>query len=278
MKLGMNSSIENFGIISCSFITDKNIDSNVVSIYSILRCMNYCNVFGGSVFTFQVLYDLLNVNSKKSAQTKVVKDSIKWLIDNEYITLHHYLTDDIVSVETATDMFLITFNEEKIDDKGFVKIPQHNIKLLLNCIKDNTGHGFNKYKFIRYYLIIARRCSNVEKFGFITMKNFNNLLGVSEITCSSWNKILEDAGIIYINNDYGYIVNGECRMGCTMVAHRNITLSDVENRFMNEETFKYLIKHHTSNKKSIKLIDKESSNNKRSESMKKVWANRKSGL
>ena len=277
--------IDNFGMLLNSFIEDyevneKGIDVSSInlSVYIVIRTIFYNPVLNYSQFCLNDLYSSLSVNDEKSAQYKPIDNAIKWLVDNEYMTLYDVLGQDIKFDKKYKGSYIVTF-AEVTKEEGFTKIPFINLLSILEYISKNKSNGFKKYQLIRYYLIIARACSNVEQFFTKDIDSINEILPISSNQCKKNNEILHNLGCIYYNNEYVQITrDGRPKNESTMFGHRNNIMKTArfDGMYMTEEIFNCFVREKVDGRKTIVKIDKVKSNNKRSETMKKVWADRKS--
>ncbi|MGL5328863.1 MAG: hypothetical protein ACRDD7_06315 [Peptostreptococcaceae bacterium] len=268
----------NFGIVGNSFIMDSGITDECVCLYVALRMYNYNAIYNCSLCSLKTIYNLLGVNEKQSRHTKVIKDSLSWLVENDYIAIYDDLGMNEVSVDDMLNgMFYVEFITE-LDlqhNGGFTIITQSNMSKVLDYIRDNIVKGFKKYMFMRYYLIICRQCSNDNKFGSITQSRLNGLLSIHKTTCKIYNDTLEELGLIYYTSGYGSVdMNGVFRNTYTLFGCRGINIDTHKLDEMTECFFDSCVSYEIS-KNGLQEIDTERINNKRSESMKKIWEERK---
>ena len=265
-----------FGIVGNEFIKDETISNEIVSIYAIIRTILFDISKNCSVMNMQTLYDLVGADTKNGSKvTKPVKEAIEWLVENEYIAIYDMLYKPIQFNSKSQAMFRISFLMEdeynKFDaDGGFTKVPESNICKLLSYI--NANKGIKKYSFIRYYLVIARQCSNDQNFGYISMKKLGEIVGISETTCTDWNNVLKKLEVIDFNNEYGHIRNEKFKMDCTMFGHYNVV--NQEGLELTTELFDDCVANRVKNTKLMK-VDKEAIASKKSIASKKVWDERK---
>lgn len=244
-----------FGIISSRFIVDEKISNESVSIYSIIRTMFYNNITQHSSLNIQTLYYLVSANSSIGSSVKPIKIALNWLIGNKYIVVKDILKKNNITINYKSNiMNYLEFPKDistsyYLNDGGFTKIPEYNLNIILNCIHDEEVS--KKYAFIRYYLIIARYCSNDNQFGVFSMKRVSTILSVSMNTCVSWNKLLERLGIIYYDSSYGYVNDkGKFIMGNTMYCQRNI---EINGKLITKQHFNDCIEEYTKNNNLIKV-------------------------
>ena len=274
-----------YGIIGNELIETKDIDSNISSVYSVLRTVFYDMSKEVAIFNLYTLYEIFNAAS--TTQRNPIKNAIQYLIAEKYIELYTYDCCDLTefNASNVSQLYRCVFlndnkqqdNEVTTDDphtNGYTKISCLNIHNILSFLKDNNIN-IHKHKLIRYYLYIARRCSNSDLAGYVSMDTINKMIGISKQTCAEYNEILElDVGAIFYNNEYGRIDNnGNFKNGITIFGHRNI-LKYNENSYLTKEAFFNYVEYY-SNKNKVVLLDKYSINNKRSDSMRKVWQERK---
>ena len=266
-----------FGIIDNDLIVEDFLSDIDLSIYTILKTTFYNPNYNCGIFSMIALYDI--VKSTENTQRKAIKESIQSLINKRYISIQPLIsdidnvyelegTDSIIeldphlSYKVYFDLCYITNFEDDITyDNGFTVIPIKNINLLLTYICNNNKRGLMKYKLIRYYLLIARQCSNSSKCGYISMKKIYSLIGVSERTCSNYNTMLQEIGLIYYNNDYAKGTSTQTM--CTLFCHRNVLIDTYDKYYADKEYFNsYLTEVVTS--KKLNPINKQELNDKRS--------------
>ena len=273
----LDDEVSLFGIIPNNMITNKNIDDNVVSVYIVMRTLNFDINRSCSIITLHDLYNVLNVDATQGKQTKIIHDAIIYLIENKYIKLYDMLNNEIDFNTKNKFMLKVSFlleDEENrfIGDGGFTKIPEYNLICLLNYIRNNKG--IKKYLLIRYYLLVARLCSNDTQMSNLSShKYFNRIINISTSTCSNYNQILADLGIIFYNSDYVQAINN-IKNAPTIFFHRNNNEIGSTTCTMTQDKFNLIIEELADNYEWIE-IDKDEINNKRSETMKKVWKDRK---
>lgn len=267
-----------FGMVGNKFIKDEDISNEVVAIYSVMRTVFYDVNKMYSTLNLQTLYDVLGVKGSKFV--KQVRDTITWLIDNEYIELFDMLYNPIEFDGKSQSMFMVSFSSAEIDEEhnyvfaaegGFTKIPLTNMVELLNYI--NSHKGIKKYQLIRYYLVVGRTCSNDSNFGYITQDTLCDVVGISENTCVDYNKLLKKLGLIDYSSEYGKVTKkGNFKMSPTMFGHYNVV--NQHGNEMTEEQFKRCVEERINSLGYVK-VDTTQIANKKSNAMKKVWADRK---
>lgn len=275
----IENNINGFCIIPNKLIQDESITDEALCLYVSLRSSCYMYDLMCSVTNLSSIYD--RFCAKSSSQRKIIKDAIQLLIDKELIALHTDTLDNYkFDSSNLHTIFLVEFVKEYIESEyikedGFTRFPLKNVYNLINYCKD-TPNGFLRYKFFKYYILIARRCSNIYNFGFVSMDNLKDIVGITNKTCSIYNEILSELDIIYYNNEYGYVDNkGLPKNFCTMFSHCNIP--DEMNEILSKQDFENMVQEHI-NKKHLIKIDKKKANSKRSETMKKIWEERKNSL
>lgn len=267
---------EKYVAIDNDFICNSTIDDIVVSTYVIMKGVFYDQYLNCSQFTISDLYDWLQVDSYKANQYKEIDNAITWLVDNKYIQLYDLYGNWIEFDRKYKNSYIVCFDGEGEDN--YTQIPYCNLYDLCKYIKENKAQGFKKYQLIRYYLIIARVCSNYSKFYSVNMETISDITPISFKQCAKNNDALQDLGLIFYNNDYGMLSkSGKFKMNCTMFGHRNIKLNNDETRTMTKEIFDFNVSQYVGGRKTLVEVDKIKINNKRSETMKRIWAERKSG-
>lgn len=228
-------------IVGADFITAKNneewlIDGKdftdrAIAVYTILRSVFFDIGRRCGICSLQTLYKSLGINQEHYDRYIPVKQSMQLLCQNGYIKLWDMFDKtkelDIDSI-SQTSIFKVEFlleNEEAkfIGAGGFVKVPEKNMDKLLTYIR-NTKANIHRYQLIRYYLIIARICSNDAMFGFITQEKIRKLYGFSSKTCKKYNQLLVDLELIFCEHDYKHYdkKRGKVVTGCTFYGHRNV--------------------------------------------------------
>lgn len=260
-----NKEYFDFAIIENNIIDCSELENNEVSIYIILK-----TIFGDryktvSSFTIYDLYDILKASS--TTQRNPIKNAISELISKGYIELFDIYGNTFTDVDFSnlSKTYKCKF-KDICTDYGFTKIPVVNIMKLLTT--DLTVYGnIHKYKLIRYYLYIARRCSNNDLIGFVSMEKIKEAIGISGHTCTEYNNLLMANDILLYNNDYvSFGTNGNIRNSVTVFGHKNLQISNSDWQLDIDSFKKYVFKWATKNK--LIKIDKSLSLSRRSKSMK----------
>lgn len=265
-----------FGIIPNKVITDYDIPDSVLAVYTAIRTLYFDMNRGCSWFSVNELLNILNVDISQGKQTKVIQDAITYLIDNEYIELLDSFNNKVDFDTKNKAIYKVSFlledeNNYFTGSGGMTKIPECNLINLLKYISQNKG--IKKYQLIRFYLLVARGCSNSSQLWSLSQKHFQNIIKISAKTCAEWNLLLQQIGVIYYNNDYCSIRDGKFYQGCTMYFHRNNNEEGYKND-VTMDVFNAVIMEKAKSK-GLTLFDKVGANNKRSQAMKKIWADRK---
>lgn len=273
-----------YGIIGNELIENECIDSNISSVYSVLRTIFYDMSKEVAVFNLYSLYEAYRATS--TTQRNPIKQAIQYLISEKYIELYSFIEVDVADFNSSnlSQMYRCEFindNKQERDtilnnfhQNGFTKISCLNMHNILSFLKSNESN-IHKHKLIKYYLYIARRCSNSDLIGYVSMDTINKAIKISGHTCTEYNSILEDeVGAIFYNNDYGKIDSkGNFKMSTTIFGHKNITKANSDNPLSHDEFIRYL--EYYSTKNNVVQINKTEITNKRSESMKKIWEERR---
>lgn len=266
-----------FGMIGNDLVMDGTVNDVVISVYVTMRTVMYDITNKCSIVSLSALYELLTVSESQGTQTKEIKTAIEFLIENQYITLHDMFHKEIEFNPKSNRTYKVNFlNEDDStysENGGFTPIPKYNLTVLLEHIVHNKSRGFKKYQLIRYYSIIARVCSNSNKFGYISNERVQELIGLSPQKFKENNDLLQELGLIYYNNEYGYTSKSGFNMYSTMFGHRNVVMG-TDNTGMTYDNFVSCIDNRLRSS-SIKKLDKEVISGKKSEAMKKVWEERK---
>lgn len=269
----------NFGVLGNYFIMDGDyVDDITVSVYTTIRTIFYNTILECSQFTLYDLYNCLNVDEKKVAQYQEIDNAIVWLVDKQHILLHDYMGNEVKFDKKNKNSYFATFDKEEMDS-SFTKVPYENMITLLEYIGNNKAKGFKKYQLIRYYLIIARVCSNKEQFFHVDMNTIKETTSISYQQCAKNNDLLQELGLIFYNNEYGTVAkSGKFKMNCTMFGHRNnkIDIPGQDELLLTEKLFNALVDDKVRNRTTLMRVNKQDINNKRSNTMKKIWEDRKS--
>lgn len=264
-----------FGQIDCEMIEDECVDDNVLSVYSVLNTLFFDCIRDDMVcgkFSLYSLYEMFNATTTN--QRNPIKEALKYLIENKYIALYDMMLNKIdldfdnIS-KTNVIVFLKSSCVENEDDKvNFFKVPIINMHKIMIFLQSNKTK-IHKHKFIRYYLYIARRCSNQDMCGYVSMRTIKELFGISAKICAEYNRILQDEiEVIYYNNDYGKTKSdGSVKMMCTMYGHKNVLYDKDCNKPLEKTKFEKMINEYVSQKGYV-LINKEKLSNKISEKVK----------
>jgi hypothetical protein len=244
-----------FGMIGNKFIMDDGIDNINVSVFTVVRTLFFDWNRHLSILNLHTLYEVLGVNKNQTKATNNIKDALQWLVNNSYIEINDFLMretfKDVKKINTSS-MLKIKFlqsSEFLAKNGGFAKVPDENLMRILNSV----GYR-DKYKIIRYYTLIARVCSNSGNWGSLSQNRAKEICGISANTCIEYNKILQDLGVIFYNNNYGRVnFKGEFKMTGTMFGHCNVYyMGDT----LCKESFDGFVKNHAK-EKGYNLINKE---------------------
>lgn len=261
-------------MVDNDFICDSTIDDIIVATYVVMKGIFYDQYLNCSKFCISDLYDWLQIDVYQPNQYKDVDNAITWLIENKYIRLYDLYGNSVEFDRKAKCSYIAFFDGEYEDN--YTQIPYCNLFDLIKYIKENKAKGFKKYQLIRYYLIIARTCSNHSKFYSVDMETINDITSISFQQCAKNNDVLQDLGLIFYNNDYGSLSkSGRFKMNCTIFGHRNIKLNNDDTRMMTKEIFDFNVSQYVGGRKTLIEVDKVKINNKRSETMKRIWAERR---
>ena len=274
-----------FGQVGCEFVEDECVSDSVLSVYAVLRTLFYDstrdNMYYGK-FSIASLYEIFNATTTN--QRNPIKEALSYLLKNKYIKLYDIMLNNIdLDFDNISKIYVVVFlkdnsydqdGEDDLDnqydghgEKGFFKVPILNIHSIITFLKHNKTK-IHKHKFIRYYLYIARRCSNQDLCGYVTMKTVKDLLGISAKICSEYNSILKDINVIYYNNDYGKTKSdGSIKLMCTMYGHKNLKYDKDSTHTLTKEKFEEMVNNYVSQKGYV-LINKEKLSNRVSEKMK----------
>ncbi|KAF5066178.1 hypothetical protein DSECCO2_266300 [anaerobic digester metagenome] len=265
-----------FGIVPNKVITDYGISDSILAVYAVMRTLYFDINRSCSWCSINEILNILNVDISQGKQTKVIQEAITYLIEYEYIELLDFFNNKVDFDIKNKAIYKVSFlleNEKNCftGSGGITKIPECNLINLLKYIRKNKG--IKKYQLIRFYLLIARGCSNVGQLWSLSQKHFQNVIKISSKTCTEWNSILQEIGVIYYNSDYCSIRNGKFYQACTMYFHRNNNEEGYKNTVTIDE-FNDIVAQKAESK-GLTLFDKVGTNNKRSQAMKKIWADRK---
>lgn len=268
---------DNFGIVGNKFISNSNIPDIAVSVYVVMRTIFFNMGRGCSYITLNDLYLILAVNPSQVSQTKPINEAILYLVEKKYLRLFDIWNKEILPDNKIKRIIKVSFDFEDennifIKGGGFTKIPECNILNLLKYINENKG--MKKYQLIRFYLLIARSCSNENQLSSISQSFFHKKLAISSKTCAEWNLLLQQIGVIYYNSDYSKTKGDGVSNITTYYFHRN----NYENKQEDEKGLFERTLDSLAKEKGWSKLDKKEQSNKRSESMKKVWAERKEKL
>lgn len=267
---------ESFSIISNDMIADEDLSDTALSIYVIMRTVNFDVLNSCSYISASTLTNILNIGNTQSSQLKDLYNAIVELEHKNYIELYDFWNLSVKFDRKSNDIYKVSFLHEDENNgisNGFTKIPEVNLLKILKYFNQNKG--IKKYQFIKYYLLIARSCSNDGQLWSISQKQLAQSINISRITCNTWTSILQDIGVIFYNNEYGKIgENGSFKYACTIFFHRNNNESGYKGK-VTLESFADIVAQEAKSKNLFKL-NTVTINNKRSETMKKIWADRKS--
>lgn len=266
-------------IVSNTMISSSDFTDCDISVYVILRTIFFNPLKVKSIFSLRDFYMLFNMTQSKTK--KMIYDSIVHLKNSKYIEVYDYFGNSIEFENNSNITYKISFTDievlEGVDYTGFSIVPNIHIAIILNYLNNNK---IDRYKFIRYYLIIARCCSNSQRFGSIPMNKIKKIIKITNDTCKIFNMILQNnLEIIFYNNEYGYYdKNGNPKISSTMFGQKDVVMDyNKEKHIMTYDEFESNVKANVSSYNWIH-IDKKILSNKKSESMKRYWENKRNGV
>lgn len=291
-KIINESLYTSFVMLDSEWITNKEITNEMLTVYLCIRGFMYDNVTQQSKLFVPMLYDILGVDSKQNKLTTPVIKAINDLVYHGMIVVNDALNFEekifdikeclYYSVEFPREYELkenlILYNSNKVDNViPFTKIPYVNLESIFNYILDNKG--IKKYTFLRYYLLIAKACSNPMQVFSLSYATINDVINISNKTCNDYNDTLKSLDcILYTNNMY-YIKNNKIKNSATFYGHIGNPIKDklidggnYEDKMVDEKFFKMVVDEIIKEKGYV-IYDKEAMATKRSNTMKQKWAN-----
>lgn len=210
-------------------VDNEDYTNQAIAIYTVLRSVFFNSSRRCSVCSLKVLCRSLGVKTTNYDKYSSIRKCIELLRENGYIKLWDMFEDiEVINIKDIDLSFRVEFlfeNDEAmfIGVGGFVRVPEQNINILLAYIRSSEVN-IHKYQLIRYYLMIARICSNDSIAGYITQDKIRKNYKFADKTCKKYNTILAGLGLIFYNNSY-IKYNKEFKKiisGCTFFGHRNI--------------------------------------------------------
>lgn len=141
----------------------------------------------------------INTNSNKKI-ISIIKDTISYLIEKEYITGLYGLHYQEISLDDIT-------NKNQIFYVELIEPPETNYFMVKDIDIDNIfnhlqGVNIDKFSIIRYFVACRRVVNTENKFGYLTQGKLKQLVNHSK-TIQGYNKILQDdLKLIRYNNNY----------------------------------------------------------------------------
>lgn len=214
----------------------------------ILMYRNYMKYKGISLCSIQLLIDYMQIDIHNNRKIiNVIKNTIKSLIDKEYIGNLYNIYYNPITIEDIKDKNTMFYSEllEPPEDNFFM-IQDNDINKIFEILK---GVNLNKFNLIRYYIACCRVRNNEQRFGYLTQTKLKQLISDSR-SIQRYNKILQDdLHLIKYCNDYLTLEKHYCT---TFIGDWN-----------DEENFKLQLECEIAEKKLIH-ISKIKSNIKRS--------------
>jgi hypothetical protein len=243
-----NDSNENFIMLPNSIYDDLSISNEEITVF-VLMYKHYQLSKSIGLCSIQAIASMMKIDtSNNRGMVLKIRDSIKGLVDKNYIIKFYDLSDEEITFEEATISKDSLFQIELIrpPEDHFFKLYDKDIIHIFNQLH---GENISKFNIIRYFIACKRVSHNTSNFGYLTQGKLKKLITDSR-TIQRYNKILQDElHLIRYNNSY-------------LTPDKNYCTTYIGN-WDDEENFNHQLKIEVSSK-GLKHTNKIKSNKKRS--------------